>query len=250
MIRTSSDGPVTTLLLDAPERRNAFDEAMLRQLGAGLQAADADPGCRCVVVRGAGGTFCAGRNLTEAPERGIEAVLDREGIWEEISQTLHRASTPSVAVVDGHAVAGGFTLAMACDFVVAEASATFGAFEMRHGFPAALCTPLLAKLAPARMALEWGMLGQPIPARRLYEIGLVNRIAEGTDALDEVAAEFVGHLAALDPQAVAMTLELHRAAANLPRADALAMGKQQNALITTSGMLERAMRRFTGRSSS
>lgn len=82
MIRTSSRGPITTLLLDAPERKNAFDEAMLRQLGADLRAADADPACRCVVVRGAEGTFCAGRNLTESPDQGIEAILEREGIWE------------------------------------------------------------------------------------------------------------------------------------------------------------------------
>ena len=246
MIRTSSTGPVTTLLLDAPERRNAFDEAMLRQLCADLRAADADTDCRCIVLRGADGTFCAGRNLTESPDRDIEAILEREGVWEEVSQLLHRATTPSVAVVEGYAVAGGFTLAMACDFVVAEASATFGAFEMRHGFPAALCTPLLTKLAPARMALEWGMLGEPIPARRLYEIGLVNRIADGPDALDETASAFVDQLTALDPEAVALTLELHRAAGNMPRADALAMGKQQNALIAASGMLERAMKRFAG----
>lgn len=96
------------------------------------------------------------------------------------------------------------------------------------------------------MALEWGMLGQPIPAARLYEIGLVNRIADGSDALEETVSDFVDQVVALEPEAVALTLELHRAAASLGRADALAMGKQQNALIAASGMLERAMKRFAG----
>ena len=244
MIRTSTDGSVTTLLLDAPERKNAFDEDMLRKLSDALVAADADPGCRCIVVTGAEHTFCTGRSLSESPDRQVDAVLDREGLWEGIFQTLHRASTPSVAVVEGYAVAGGFTLAMGCDFVIAEASATFGAFEMRNGFPAALCTPLRAKLVPPRLALEWGMLGQPIPARRLYEAGLVNRIAEGPDALAAAVDGFTAQIANLEPEAVAMTLELHRAACNMPRADALAMGKQQNSLIATSGMLDRAMERF------
>ncbi len=230
--------------MGAPERKNAFDEAMLHQLGVGLREADADPERRRIVVRGAENTFCAGRSLTEPPAREIAVVRQREGIWEDVAQILHRSSTPSVAVVEGYAVAGGFTLAMACDFVVAEESATFGAFEMRNGFPAALCLPLLTKLAPPRMALEWGMLGQPIEARRLYEMGLVNRIADGPDALDETVAEFVDQLASLDPDAVTMSLELHRAAGNMPRANALAMGKQQNSLIAASGMLERAMERF------
>ncbi|MCP5029590.1 MAG: enoyl-CoA hydratase/isomerase family protein [Actinomycetia bacterium] len=247
MINVDSDGPVTTLTLDAPEFKNAFDEDMIRGLTVGIQAAAADPDCRCVVITGANHTFCAGRNLTASGSGDTSDLLDREGIWEEVFQALHRSSTPSVAVVEGHAVAGGFTLAMGCDFVVAEEGAVFGAFEMRNGFPAAVNTPLLAKLVPPRVALEWGMLGQPIPATRLYEQGLINRIAPGSEALRATADQFMAALVALDPDAVAMTLEIHRAARNMPLADALTMGKQQNALIAASGMLDRAMRRFAER---
>ncbi len=247
MIRTTTNGAVTTIVLDAPHRKNAFEEAMLRDLVAAIQTAAADEGCRCMVVTGADHTFCAGRNLTDASEKEIGPVLDREGLWEEVFQALHRSSTPSVAVVEGHAVAGGFTLAMGCDFVVADEAAVFGSFEMRNGFPASMCTPLLTKLAPPRMALEWGMLGQPIPARRLYEQGLINRLGAGADELAAVAEEFIGHLTQLDPEAVTMTLEIHRAARNLPLADALAFGKQQNSLVAASGMLERAMQRYAAR---
>ncbi|MCP3910308.1 MAG: enoyl-CoA hydratase/isomerase family protein [Actinomycetia bacterium] len=247
MIRSETDGHVTTLTLDAPGVKNAFDEAMIRGLVDGIQAANANPGCRCLIITGANHTFCTGRNLSGPQSNEIGDVLDREGLWEQVFQALHHSTTPSVSVVEGYAVAGGFTLAMGCDFVVAEEEAIFGAFEMRNGFPAAVNTPLLAKLVPPRLALEWGMLGQPIPATRLHAHGLINRLGSGSDGLAEVAGQFVADLVALEPEAVAMTMEIHRAARNLPLADALTMGKQQNTLIAASGMLERAMHRFAAR---
>ena len=247
MINVSIAGPVTTLTLDAPDVKNAFDADMIDGLLTGIVDADLDPSCRCLVITGANHDFCTGRNLSDDLPDRITATLDREGLWERIFQVLHRSTTPSVAVVEGYAVAGGFTLAMGCDFVVADEGAVFGAFEMRNGFPAAVNTPLLAKLVPPRLALEWGMLGQPIPAARLYAHGLINRLASGAEDLHRVTEEFIGHLVALDADAVAMTLEIHRAARNLPLADALTMGKQQNALIAASGMLDRARQRFADR---
>jgi len=244
VIRVEIEAAVHTITLDAPAVRNAFDESMISDLIDGIRAAAADPGCRALLITGAGHTFCAGRNLTKAADDDLGAMLDREGLWEEVFQELHRSTTPSVAVVEGYAVAGGFTLAMGCDFVVADSGAVFGAYEMRNGFPAAVNTPLLAKLVPPRMALEWAMMGQPIPARRLYELGLVNRLADGAAELATVRATFVADLVALEAEAVALTLELHRAARNLPLSDALTMGKQQNTLIAASGLLDRAMRRF------
>ena len=120
MINVESGGPVTTLTLDAPEVKNAFDEAMIRGLIDGITAADTDPQCRALIITGANHTFCTGRNLGTPESSEIGDVLDREGLWEQVFQALHVSSTPSVAVVEGYAVAGGFTLAMGCDFVVAE----------------------------------------------------------------------------------------------------------------------------------
>ena len=101
---------------------------------------------------------------------------------------------PIPAVVEGHAVAGGFTLAMGCDFVVSEVGAVFGAFEMRNGFPAAVNTPLLAKLVTPRIALEWALLGEPISAVQALDWGLINRLASKGKAV-ETAMELAGELA-------------------------------------------------------
>ncbi len=245
MIRTERKGAVTTLLLDRPEARNAFDGDMVLGLGDGIAEAEADGGCRCLVIKGAGEHFCAGRDLTQPGAAGrLADARQRDSAWVRLFHLLHRMAKPSVAVVRGYAVAGGFTLAMGCDFVLAERRARFGAYEMRRGFPAAVNAPLLAKLLGPRMALEWAMLGEPVEARRLYEMGLINRLAGDADELAGIEAQFTGHLAALDPDAVAMTKEIHRAARNMPLADALDMGKQLNTLIAASGRLDEAVSAF------
>jgi enoyl-CoA hydratase len=143
-------------------------------------------------------------------------------------------------VVRGHAVAGGFTLAMGCDFVLAERSAIFGAYEMRNGFPAAICTPLLAHLVGPRLGLELAMLGEPIPAERLFAAGLVNRLADDAQELDRIEHEFVGRIAALDPGAVKATRDLFRAAGAMPLDNALDMGCNLNLLIEARGDFARA----------
>ena len=140
-----------------------------------------------------------------------------------------------MAVVQGYAVAGGFTLAMGCDFVIAERGARFGALEMRNGFPAAVCTPVLARLLGPRLGLELALFGDLIAAERLHAAGLINRLADGEDELDRIAGEFLGHLAGLDPHAVALTRETFRAAENMPLDNALDMGKHLNQLVGASG---------------
>ena len=124
----------------------------------------------------------------------------------------------------------------------------FGAFEMRNGFPAAVNTPLLAKLVTPRIALEWALLGEPISAGRLYEMGLVNRLAEDPQDLADIASTLVSQIVALDPQAVAVAKEIHRAARNMPLSDALAMGAQQNSLISASGWLTQGIAKYSDRS--
>jgi len=245
MIRTETDGAVTTAILDAPEVKNAFSARMIGDLREVIANADTDSHCRCLVITGANATFCAGRDLSEGVDTDLEAVLKRESGWEDLFQQLHRLRKPSVAVVEGHAVAGGFTLAMGCDFVVSEVGAVFGAFEMRNGFPAAVNTPLLAKLVTPRIALEWALLGEPISAGRLYEMGLVNRLAEDSQDLVHIASTLVSQITALDPRAVAVAKEIHRAARNMPLSDALAMGAQQNSLISASGWLTDGMARYS-----
>lgn len=241
MLRAEARGPVTRLVLDRPERRNALDLPTLEALDAGLRAAEADAACRVVLVEGAGDHFCAGRDLraSAAPGPDLASALAWDEVWESVHRGLHRLSKPSVAVVRGHALAGGFTLAMACDLVAASEDARFGASEMRNGFPAAMNTAVLCRLVGGRHALELLLLGEPLPARRLYEMGLINRLAPDARELAGVAEDLAARLAALDPLAVRLAKEAHRSARDMGPDAAITAGKQLNALLTASGQIER-----------
>lgn len=238
MVIIGCSGCVTMVTLARPERRNALDEGMIRDLSAALAAADADADCRCLVLKGAGGTFCSGRDLGAAAGlQGLAPVLAYDEAYTQIFLRLASLTKPSVAVVQGYAVAGGFTLAMGCDFVLAEANAQFGALEMKRGFPAALNSVVLAHKTQPRNALELLLSAGIHSAQRLHQMGLVNRIGADAGELARIESEFVAGLVALDPLAVRLTKETVRAASSMPYADALTLGKQLNALLMVSGRI-------------
>ena len=251
MIRTEREGGIVRFVIDRPERKNAFDDAMALSLSEGISLAQRDADARVIVIKGAADVFSTGRDLKAAaaaaearPSAAADDGVPRHEIWAGIFHQLHRSPLPSVAIVRGYAVAGGFTLAMGCDFVLAERSAQFGAFEMRHGFPAAVCTPILARLIGARLGLEFALFGEPIPAERLYAAGLINRLASSSAELTRLETEFVGHLSRLEPRAVKATRDLFRAAENMPFDNALDAGRQLNELIELSGGFARAGRKL------
>ena len=237
---------VATLTLNRPQRRNALDSAAMSALSEALADLEGERTARALVIQGAGGSFSAGRDLKEAADLSTERALDQHAAWTDVFRRLRRLPFPSVAAVEGYAVAGGFTLAMGCDFVIAERSAQFGALEMQNGFPAAVCTPLLARLAPPRIGLELALFGELVPAERLYETGLVNRLADGAAGVAEAVAEFTRRIVALSPAAVQQTLETYRAAETMPLDQSLTLGLHLNQLLDAAGSFRKAGRRFVG----
>jgi len=247
MIHTQQQGAVVEIVLDRPQQRNALTEEMIDGLSAEIARAEAAAECRCIVIKSSGEHFCAGRELAPGHARDLDAVLAYDDAYARIFERLRTLTKPSVAVVRGYAVAGGFTLAMGCDFVIADESAKFGAVEMKNRFPAAVNTALLSHLLGPRRALEFLLLGEIIAARTLFELGLVNRLAPDAAALAALEAALTAQLAALDPVAVRLTKETHRAACNMPLGDALTVGKQLNALLLASGRIDEASRAFAAR---
>ena len=247
MIRTERKGGVTTLWLARPERRNALTAEMIAALRDEVTAAGADDGCRCLVLRGEGEHFCAGRDLQQtAGQTDLDAIVEDSAAYSAIYERLHRLAKPSVAVVRGFAVAGGFTLAMGCDFVLADESARFGALEMRGGFPAAVNTAILTALCGPRQALELLLSQEVLPAQTLHAMRLLNRLLPDATALDAAAADFVAGLVALDPLAVRLTKEMHRASRAMPLDNALAMATQLNALLVAGGRFRQGAERLAG----
>jgi enoyl-CoA hydratase len=241
MIGIDIVGPVITLLIDRPKKKNALDLAGVKALSAAIADAERDAACRCIVLRGAGGTFSSGRDLGDARQgAALAEILTYDEDWTDILHLLCSLSKPSVAVVEGHAVAGGFTLAMGCDFVIAERGALFGALEMRGGFPAAVNTAILTHLTGPRVALEYLLSAETFSAEHLLGNRLVNYIADGPAELQRIASQVTDRLTALDPLAVKLTKEAHRMACTMPLSEAIVMGRQLNALLMSSGRITAA----------
>lgn len=247
MIEYEASEGVTTIWLARPERRNALSVEMIVGIGEALARAHADPECRCVVLGARGGNFCSGRELGSPPDLTLPSVLAYDEAYGGIFTRLHTLRKPSIAAVDGYAVAGGFTLAMGCDFVIATEEARFGAMELISGFPAAMNSALLSHLGPPRLVLEWLLTGDLIPARRLYEHGLVNRLVSSGPELIEESRALARQLAQIDRDAIRLGREAFQVAREMPLHAALAYGKNLNALLLASGRIGEAARRFEAR---
>ena len=245
VITTQINGPVTTLVLDRPAKRNALTGQMIDGLHAAIADAESDADCRVLVLTGAGGNFAAGRDLGDADaSTPLAQVIAYDEAYTAIFEMLRRSAKPSLAVVQGYAVAGGFTLAMGCDFVVADKTAKFGALEMRGGFPAAVNTAILSHLSGPRQALELLLSADMFNAEHLFRIGLINELADDGAALTAIAERRTAQLAGLDPIAVRLTKETQRAAQAMPLGEALVMAKQLNSLLMTSGKIDEAAAHF------
>jgi enoyl-CoA hydratase len=189
-VRVSREGPVTTVLLARPERRNAVDGPTARALADAFRAFDADPEADVAVLAGEGGVFCAGADLkavgTEAGNR-----VDDEGDG-PMGPTRLRLSKPVIAAIAGHAVAGGLELALWCDLRVAEQDAVLGVFCRRWGVPLIDGgTARLPRLIGAGRAMDLILTGRAVGAEEAERIGLVSRVVPtGTSlaAAQELAA--------------------------------------------------------------
>ena len=168
-------GPVTTVLLSRPERRNAVDGATAAALADAFRAFDADPEASVAVLHGEGGVFCAGADLKVAgTEAGNRVQADGDG---PMGPTRMRLSKPVIAAIAGHAVAGGLELALWCDLRVAEPDAVLGVFCRRWGVPLIDGgTVRLPRLIGTGRALDMILTGRAVDAVEAERMGLVNRV--------------------------------------------------------------------------
>lgn len=196
-VRTERDGPVTTVLLSRPERRNAVDGPTAAALADAFRAFDADPGAAVAVLHGVDGVFCAGADLSAVgtpDENRVEA--DGDG---PMGPSRLRLSKPVIAAIAGHAVAGGLELALWCDLRVAEEDAVLGVFCRRWGVPLIDGgTVRLPRLIGISHAMDMVLTGRPVGAREALAMGLVNRVVEKGQS--RPAAEALAHDLARFPQ--------------------------------------------------
>jgi enoyl-CoA hydratase/carnithine racemase len=186
-VRSERNGPVTTVVVDRPEARNAVDRATADALADAFRAFDADEDASVAVLWGAGGTFCAGADL-KAMDNRVEP--DGDGPMGPSRLVL---SKPVIAAVAGHAVAGGLELACWCDLRVVEEDAVLGVFCRRFGVPLIDGgTVRLPRIVGLGRALDLILTGRAVGAKEALRIGLADRVVPtGTsrDAAEALALE-------------------------------------------------------------
>ena len=194
-VRVERSGPVTTVVLHRPARRNAVDGATAAALADAFRAFDADPGATVAVLYGEGGVFCAGADLTAiGTDRGNRVAPDGDG---PMGVSRLRLSKPVIAAVSGYAVAGGLELALWCDLRVADETAVFGVFCRRWGVPLIDGgTVRLPRLIGTSRAMDMILTGRPVGAQEAAAMGLANRVVPAGQAL-AAAQELAAQLASL-----------------------------------------------------
>ncbi len=181
------------ITLNRPEKRNALDNVMIRELGAAFNAANRNPSIRAVVLTGGGSAFCAGMDLEylrKISGAGQEENLEDARHLLRLLELVHELKKPVIAMVNGPALGGGCGLAAACDFVFAsKEKAKFGAPEVRMGFLPALILAYLIKRMGEGAAREFVLRGEILRAEDAKTKGLVTEVVDA-DSLERRVEEF------------------------------------------------------------
>ena len=197
-VRTERAGPVTTIILDRRERRNAVDGPTAAALLAAFRGFEDDPKARVAVLWGEGGNFCAGADLKAVADGADRNPVDPEGPG-PMGPTRLCLDKPVIAAIAGYAVAGGLELALWADLRVAEEDAIFGVFCRRFGVPLIDGgTVRLPRIVGQGRALDMILTGRPVDAEEALRIGLVDRLVGRGDA--RAAAETLAAEIARAPQ--------------------------------------------------
>jgi enoyl-CoA hydratase/carnithine racemase len=204
-VRLERAEPIATIVIDNAAKRNAVDRTIATALRAAFEAFEADAALLVAVLWGAGGTFCAGADLTalgdEARRNEVEPAGTGPG---PMGPTRMLLAKPVIAAVSGYAVAGGLELALLCDLRVVEEDATFGVFCRRWGVPLIDGgTVRLPRLIGLGRALDMILTGRAVGAREALQFGLANRVVPAGQA--RAAAEELAREVAAFPQFCMLT---------------------------------------------
>jgi enoyl-CoA hydratase len=195
---------VATVTLNRPDQRNPLSAGMIADLLVALAWCRDQPEVRAVVLTGAGEkAFCAGADLASFNADQPELVRhhQRHG-FVDLFLLMQDLGKPVVGRINGHALAGGFGLACACDLLVAVEGAAFGTPEINVGVWPAMIQAVLARNLPRKVVLEMVLLGERWSAAQLKAVGLVNRVVADQAALDRVTGEIAADLARKSPAVV------------------------------------------------
>jgi methylglutaconyl-CoA hydratase len=210
LVRYENRPPAAVLTLMRADKRNALSRALIADLDAAVRHAAADAAARCVIITGDGPAFCAGMDLDE-----LSATLtaDANVIWgdaqrlSELYDRIYSLPKPTIAAINGPAVAGGAGLVTVCDLAVSVPGAKFGYPEVRRGLVAAMVLPHLLRHVGERAARYLLLTGELIEAEEAARVGLINQVVDASKLMDTALA-WAKACAEGGPQALAATKDL------------------------------------------
>ncbi len=240
------DGLVCVITIDRPDVRNAVDGPTATELGEAFRSFETDDALSVAVLTGAGGTFCAGADLKAiATGRGNRVVEDMS-VDGPMGPTRMTFTKPTIAAVEGHAVAGGLELAMMCDLRVAATDAVFGVFCRRWGVPLIDGgTIRLSRMLGHSHALDLILTGRAVSGDEARMMGLANRLTEQGDALRS-AIELAKQIAAFPQVCTRSDRQSSYEQWDLPLRDALANETRLGLAVLQSPEARTGAERFTG----
>lgn len=198
-LQTEVRDNVLVMTMNRPEARNAMDLATSQAIAAALDELDARDDLRAGIITGAGGTFCSGMDL-KGFLRGERPSVEGRGFG---GLTERPPRKVLIAAVEGYALAGGFEMVLSCDLIVASKAAKFGLPEVKRGLVASAGGLMrMPRRVPFHVAMEYALTGEMLGAEQAQTYGLVNRLAEPGQALEE-ALKLAAVVAANGPLAVA-----------------------------------------------
>ncbi len=247
LVQTHIETPIATLTLNRPDKRNALSGVLVTELARALAAVAEQPEVRVVVLTGAGKVFSAGADLAELSRlqeaTAEENLADSERLAALFRQIAHYPK-PLIAKVNGHAIAGGCGLAVACDFAIAAAGSKLGFTEVRIGFVPAIVATFVLRRVGETVARDLLLRGRLIEAEEAVRLGLIHQ-AVPSEALDATVAALAHELATeTSPSAVALTRRLLADLPGLSLDAALAYATRVNALARGTADCKAGIRAF------
>jgi isohexenylglutaconyl-CoA hydratase len=211
-IRLDRRGPVLHLWLNRPEVRNALSAQMVQEIQATFDAIAGDRGVRVVVIRGTGGTFCAGGDIknmqaaSAAPPTGaVDETRAGNRRYGAMLQTIDEAPQATIAVVEGAALGGGIGFASTADITIAKADAQFAMTEVMLGVVPAAISPFVVRRIGLTAARRFAVSGARLDGHGAKAVGFAHEVAETADALDAAVVAAIKQILKCAPGAVAET---------------------------------------------
>lgn len=208
-LRTNADEGILTITMNRPERRNALSPVMIEELIDALEKAEKSH-CGAVILTGSGSAFCAGLDLDHLESITAKTSAQHRADSEHLAhlfRTLHDVSKPTIAAVNGAAIAGGMGLATICDFTLSAPEAKFGYTEVRIGFIPAIVSSFLIRQIGDKRSRDLLLTGRLIKAEEAHDLGLVTRIIAEQDLMHE-ARKLAQCLLRNSPEAMQATKRL------------------------------------------